>query len=74
MGISYAIKLPFIVSFAPLVGHLFDLSGGYRLPFLLTACILAVSCLFFVLMIFAVRRPNKLSRATRITSVVKDHS
>jgi MFS family permease len=62
MGISYAIKLPFIFSFAPFVGHLFDLSGGYRLPFLSVACILSVSCLLFLLMTFAVREPNKLLR------------
>jgi MFS family permease len=55
MGISYALKLPFIFTFPPFVGHLFDLSGRYRLPFLLIAGILAVSCLSFVLMIFAVR-------------------
>jgi hypothetical protein len=67
MGISYAVKLPFIFTFAPLVGHLFDLSGGYRLPFLLTTGILTVACLFFVLMIFAVRGPNKLLHATAIS-------
>jgi cyanate permease len=67
MGISYAIKLPFIFTFPPFVGHLFDLSGGYRLPFLLTTGILTVSCLFFVLMIFAVREPNKLLRAAAIS-------
>jgi cyanate permease len=61
MGISYAIKLPFIFTFAPFVGHLFDLSGGYRLPFLFTTGILAVSCLFFVLMTFAMRESNTLS-------------
>jgi len=66
MGVSYAIKLPFIFTFPPFVGHLFDLSGGYRLPFLLIASILTVSCLFFVLMIFAVRQPDKLLRATAI--------
>jgi cyanate permease len=67
MGLSYAIKLPFLFTFAPLAGHLFDLSGGYRLPFLLMAGILAVCCVFFVLMIFAVRKPNKLLRATAIS-------
>jgi cyanate permease len=67
MGFSFAIKLPFIFTFPPLVGHLFDMSGGYRLPFLLLAGILTVSCMFFVLMIFAVREPNRLLRATAIS-------
>jgi MFS family permease len=67
MGLSYAIKLPFLFTFPPVVGHLFDLSGGYRLPFLLMAGIMAVSCVFFVLMTFAMRRPSKLLRATAIS-------
>lgn len=56
MGISYAIKLPFIFTFAPAAGYLFDLSGGYRLPFLITVALLAVACLLFVMMAMSIRR------------------
>ena len=63
MGISYAITLPFIFSFAPLIGFLFDHAGGYRLPFLMTASILVVASLCSVLMIFAVRKMRLLRGA-----------
>ena len=43
MGISYAVMLPFILSFAPFVGFLFAWAGGYRLPFLLIAGMLALA-------------------------------
>ncbi|WP_340268546.1 MFS transporter [Sphingobium mellinum] len=63
MGISYAIVLPFIFSFAPLVGFLFDHADGYRLPFLMTASVVAVASLSSGLMIF-VGRKQKSSIAT----------
>lgn len=59
MGISYAIVLPFIFGFAPLVGVLFDHADGYSLPFLTTASILVIACLCSALMIFAVRKPAR---------------
>jgi predicted MFS family arabinose efflux permease len=61
MGTSFAIKLPFIFTFAPLAGFVFDRAGGYQLPFMLTSGLLAVSCLGFVLMVFAVRKQQRLS-------------
>ena len=61
MGTSFAIKLPFIFTFAPLVGFVFDRAGGYRLPFMLTSGLLAVACMGFVLMVFAVRKQQRLS-------------
>lgn len=59
MGISYAITLPFIFSFAPLVGFLFDHANGYGLPFLVTASILVIASLCSVLMIFALRSQQR---------------
>ncbi|MEJ7935494.1 MFS transporter [Sphingobium sp. AN558] len=63
MGISYAIVLPFIFGFAPLVGFLFDQADGYRLPFLVTAGLLAIACLCSVLMIFAVSKQKQIFEA-----------
>lgn len=59
MGISYAITLPFIFSFAPLIGFVYDRAGGYGLPFLLTASILVIASLCSVLMIFAIRKQKQ---------------
>ena len=59
MGISYAITLPFIFSFAPLVGFLFDHANGYGLPFLVTASILVIASLCSVLMIFVIRSQKR---------------
>ena len=67
MGISYAITLPFIFSFAPLIGFLFDHADGYRLPFLMTAGILVIASLCSVLMIFAVRKQKQLLEAVAIS-------
>jgi MFS family permease len=47
MGCSYAIKLPFVFSFAPVVGILFERSGDYRLPFLIIAGLLAMAAVCF---------------------------
>ncbi|MBB4642851.1 MFS transporter [Rhizorhapis suberifaciens] len=66
MGISYAIVLPFIFGFAPLIGFLFDHADGYRLPFLMTAGIVLIACLCSVLMIFAVRKQKQLFEAVAI--------
>jgi cyanate permease len=68
MGISYAVMLPFILSFAPFVGFLFALAGGYRLPFLLTAGMLALACLFFLLMAIDSRRQKTFVLAPAIRS------
>ena len=49
-GTSYSIKLPFIFSFAPVVGLLFDRTGSYRLPFLIIAASLAFAAVCFYLL------------------------
>jgi MFS family permease len=49
MGLSYSIKLPFIFSFAPVVGLLFGRTGSYRLPFLIIAASLALAAVCFYL-------------------------
>ena len=58
MGLSYSIKLPFIFSFAPVVGLLFDRTGSYRLPFLIIATSLALAavCFYFLRVIDHGRR------------------
>lgn len=60
MGISYAIKLPFIFTFAPAAGYLYDLTGGYHSPFLIIVGLLAFACLCFVAMAFAVRKQGRM--------------
>jgi sugar phosphate permease len=50
MGYSYSIKLPFIFAFAPGMGFFFDRLGGYEVPFLITAALLAVAAVFFYVM------------------------
>jgi predicted MFS family arabinose efflux permease len=68
MGISYAVMLPFILGGAPFVGFLFTWAGGYRLPFLLTAGMLALACLFFVLMAIDSRRQKTFAAANAVCS------
>jgi MFS family permease len=46
-GLGYLLKLPFMFSLPPLVGVLFDLTGTYRLGFLMLAFIVALSCISF---------------------------
>ncbi|WP_340318294.1 MFS transporter [Rhizorhabdus argentea] len=66
MGISYAIILPFIFGFAPLIGFLFDHADGYGLPFLMTAGIVAIASLCSVLLIFAARKQKQLFETVAI--------
>ena len=47
MGFSYTIKLPFLLGSAPSVALLFEHSGGYDLPFRVTAGTLVISALLF---------------------------
>ena len=47
IGFSYSVKLPFIFVFAPAMGWVFDVSGGYRTPFLLTAGLMVLSSTSF---------------------------
>lgn len=68
MGFSFAVMLPFILSFAPFVGFLFARTGGYRLPFLLMAGMLTVACLLFLLMAIDSRRQKTFVAATAISS------
>lgn len=70
MGISYAITLPFIFSFAPLIGLLFDYDNGYQLPFLTTASILVMASLCAVIMIFAMRKQKLSSEPATIHSLL----
>ena len=48
MGYSYVVKLPFLFGTAPAVGALVDLTGGYRISFLVCAAALTVSAAFFL--------------------------
>jgi sugar phosphate permease len=49
-GYSYSVKLPLIFAFAPAMGWTFDVFGGYRMPFLLTAGFMVLSTVSFYLM------------------------
>lgn len=64
MGLSYLIKLPFLFGFAPLVGLLFDETGYYRLPFVLTSISLAIASGGFLLLVYISRPPTLALRAT----------
>jgi cyanate permease len=56
MGFSYSVKLPFLLVFAPLLGLLFERTGSYDLPFLVTAGTLIVAGVSFFLALFASRK------------------
>lgn len=56
LGMSFAIKLPFLFGFAPLVGVLYDGSGGYRVPFVMCAAALMAAVGLFGLLIAPRRR------------------
>lgn len=47
LGISYALKLPFIFAFAPLASFLFESSGGYHIPFWTMGSALFVAAFLF---------------------------
>lgn len=51
MGYSYFIKIPFIFAFAPLMGYLYEINDGYRVPFLVTSFSILVAALMFLLVI-----------------------
>lgn len=65
MGYSFSIKLPFIFAFAPGMGFFFDRLGGYEVPFLITAALLAVAAVFFyaMLRILLRHRPSAAAAA-----------
>lgn len=63
MGYSYSIKLPFIFGFAPGLGLMFERFGGYDLPFLMTAVMLAVAGASFYLMLLILRRQKAIAVA-----------
>lgn len=48
MGYSYLVKLPFIFGFGPGAGALFDMTGEYRIPFLLCSALMACATLCFI--------------------------
>jgi cyanate permease len=55
MGLSYVIQLPFIFSLSPVVGYLFDRTGGYTASFLGIIGMLAAACLFLLLTTITIR-------------------
>jgi cyanate permease len=61
MGFSYVIQLPFIFSLAPMVGYLFDHTGGYTASFLLIVGMLAAACLFLLLTTITIRKHKRSS-------------
>jgi cyanate permease len=61
MGFSYVIQLPFIFSLAPVVGYLFDHTGGYTESFLLIVGMLAAACLFLLLTVITIRKHKRRS-------------
>lgn len=63
IGLSYAIKLPFLFAFAPLAALLFETSRSYALPFASCAAALALSCLLFVMIVFEAGRRNRATPA-----------
>lgn len=48
MGLSYAIKTPFLVGFAPAAALIYQHSGGYEAPFLVNGLLLLGACVTFV--------------------------
>lgn len=50
MGICYALKLPFLFGFAPLMAIFFEMSGGYELPFLICAALLLAATATFAVL------------------------
>jgi fucose permease len=66
VGYSYSVKLPFIFVFAPAMGRLFDMSGGYRMPFLLTSGLMVLSTALFLLMSLTVSRSTRSGAHARI--------
>jgi hypothetical protein len=64
MGYSYLVKLPFLFTFAPFVGLLFDRNGEYHLPFLLMSGVLGAVCAMFVLLVVRDQRRGQAAHAT----------
>jgi MFS family permease len=61
MGLSFALKLPFLFGAAPLVGLLFEATGDYGVPFLACAGALVVATLLFLWLAFLDRTRGELS-------------
>lgn len=59
MGVSFSIKLPFLFSFAPVAGLLYERSGSYELPFLIIASMLGASAVCFYGILFLRRRQQR---------------
>lgn len=59
MGLSYAIKLPFLFTFAPGAALLFESSGSYAQPFASTAAFMAISCGLFLFIALPTSRQRK---------------
>jgi sugar phosphate permease len=64
MGFGYLIKLPFLFGFVPVAALLFEWSGSYELPFMITAGLLFLNALGFLIIYFA--RPKIRDRAPAV--------
>ena len=60
MGLSFALKLPFLFGFPPAVGALYDWSGDYRAPFMFCSGSLMLAAALFGASLMTVR--NKRQR------------
>jgi MFS family permease len=52
MGYTYFVKIPFLFAPAPLVGRLYDLTGGYGSAYLSVICAMLVAALLAILLAF----------------------
>ena len=68
MGLSYGVKLPFIFGVPPLVGLLFERSGGYALPFMMCGALLATAAMLFAAIMFA-RRPLAVAAPAAVEEI-----
>lgn len=60
MGFSYLVKLPFLFTFAPLAGLLFDRSGSYTQAFLMMSGLLLGAWVLFLLLIYLQQRRPRM--------------
>jgi predicted MFS family arabinose efflux permease len=65
MGLSFALKLPFLLGAAPLMGLLYEATGDYGAPFLACAGALVVATLLFLWLAILDRTGAELSPTPR---------
>lgn len=58
MGLSFAIKLPFLFGAGPASAAMFEHSSGYQLPFLVCAAVLAGATMLFAALLWTGRARN----------------